>query len=936
MSTSRPLRRRGSAKSRNSHSRVARRRLQHEPLELRLALDATGLPGNPFSPDLDLTAVPAQSVRVGDELVVDLMAAGAVVTDLDANQNPSGDVIRFQLDPDDTPAGATITAAGVLHWTPTAGQTGTFELVVLAIDSGSPPLADAEVLIVEVAENLAPDLAAISDTTAAVNEMVEITVSASDGDGDNLTFALDRDDPGSTLPDDAELEQLSNNTAVIRWTPGATDAGGDFQFAVLVTDDGSPPRSDREEFTVIVMSVAAVDDQYEVEVDGVLTLDAASGVLDNDSDTDGDTLVATLISSPANGSVSLAADGSFTYTPDSAFQGSDTFTYQADDGNGDVSQATVTILVGSTPVAVDDSYSTDEDTTLTVDAAAGVLDNDSDPDSDPLTASLVDAPSNGTLTLNSDGSFTYVPDDEFSGTDTFTYQASDGSANSPPATATITVAAVNDAPDALADSYTTDEDSTLTVATADGVLDNDSDAEGDALTATLAQDASNGAVTLNSDGSFTYEPDGDFNGTDTFTYLASDGSDDSAETTVTITVSPTNDAPLSTADDYAVGEDSTLTVDAAAGVLANDTDPDGDGLTATVVDDVTNGTLTLNSDGSFTYMPDADFDGTDSFTYSASDGVESTAATLVTITVAEQNTFSVAENSAAGTAVGTLAPENDLGSPVVYSIDDPGLDPALELAADDHITGNPAGSVVLIEYVDFQCPICANYHPVVEQLEQDFADELMIVTRHLPLDSVHPNARAAAIAAEAAGRQGQFDAFGDLLFANQDDWADESDPTSFFETYATQLALDINQFRSDVADTDLADRVARDADAAAGLQAPGTPTFYLNGQQITNPSSLQDFQTLIQDEIDDVDDVFSLDRLTGEITVRDSAALDFETNPSFLLTINAVGLDTSETIAATINVIDVAEGEAEAEGEPPLSLLDDVWADEGDWLDPWA
>ena len=110
---------------------------------------------------------------------------------------------------------------------------------------------------------------------------------------------------------------------------------------------------------------------------------------------------------------------------------------------------------GEPPAAVADSYVATEDTTRTVSAAFGVLNNDTDPDGDALTASLVSGPSNGTLVLNADGSFEYTPDAEFSGTDSFTYAASDGTGNSTEATATITVDAVNDAPEGAADAYAT-------------------------------------------------------------------------------------------------------------------------------------------------------------------------------------------------------------------------------------------------------------------------------------------------------------------------------------------------------------------------------------------------------------------------------------------------------------------------------------------------
>ena len=178
--------------------------------------------------------------------------------------------------------------------------------------------------------------------------------------------------------------------------------------------------------------------------------------------------------------------------------------------------------VNTAPTAGDNSYSTDEDTTLNV-PAPGVLGNDTDPDGDSLNAVLQSGPGDGTLTLNSNGSFTYTPDPGFFGSDSFTYRASDGSANSNTATVTITVNEVNTAPTAGDNSYSTDEDTTLNVP-APGVLGNDTDPDGDSLNAVLQSGPGDGSLSLNSNGGFTYTPNNNFNGSDSFSYRANDGS----------------------------------------------------------------------------------------------------------------------------------------------------------------------------------------------------------------------------------------------------------------------------------------------------------------------------------------------------------------------------------------------------------------------------
>ncbi len=291
-------------------------------------------------------------------------------------------------------------------------------------------------------------------------------------------------------------------------------------------------------------------------------------MLTNDTDADGGTtLTATLGASPANGTVALAADGSFTYTPNADFNGTDSFTYTASDGTAASNVATVTITVtgvNDAPVAVNDTATTDEDAAV----SGNVLANDTDTDAGTtLTATLGASPANGTVTLGKDGGFTYTPNADFNGTDSFTYTASDGTAASNVATVTITVDAVNDAPVAVNDAATTDEDT----AVSGNVLANDTDVDaGTTLTAILGATPANGTISLAPDGSFTYMPNADFNGTDSFTYTASDGNAVSNVATVTITVTGVNDAPVAVNDAATTAEDTAV----SGNVLANDTDVD--------------------------------------------------------------------------------------------------------------------------------------------------------------------------------------------------------------------------------------------------------------------------------------------------------------------------------------------------------------------------
>lgn len=200
------------------------------------------------------------------------------------------------------------------------------------------------------------------------------------------------------------------------------------------------------------------------------------------------------------------------------------------------------------------------------------------------------------------------------------------------------------APTAMADSYSVDEDGTLITLAGDltfpGVLDNDT---GGAAAAVLVSGPAYGSLVggLAADGSFTYQPDADFFGTDQFTYVANDGlgGPDSNVATATITVIGVNDGPTAVADAYDVVEGSTLTV-AAPGVLANDTDPDGDTLavTTTPIVATTNGTLTLHADGSFEYTPSVVAPSSDSFTYEACDAAPLCSNTVVTLNIIQAPT----------------------------------------------------------------------------------------------------------------------------------------------------------------------------------------------------------------------------------------------------------------------------------------------------------
>src|SRR5213075_2306590 len=562
-----------------------------------------------------------------------VIAPGVLANDSDVD----GDPLSAVLVTGPSHGTLTLNSDGSFSYLPALNFNGVDTFTYKASD-GSLESAEATVTITVTPVNDAP--VAGNDDSYTTPEDTQLTVIApgvlandSDVDSDPLSTILVTGPSHGTL--------TLNGDGSFSYVPALNFNGID-TFTYKATDGNAQSGIATATITVTPVNdapVAANDDNYTTPEDTQLTV-IAPGVLANDSDVDGDPLSTILVTGPSHGTLTLNSDGSFSYLPALNFNGVDTFTYKASDGQAQSGIATATITVtpvNDAPVAAnDDSYTTPEDTQLTV-AAPGVLANDSDVDGDALSAVLVNGPSHGTLTLNSDGSLVYMPSLNFNGIDSFTYRASDGQAQSGIATVTITVTPINDAPVAANDdSYTTPEDTQLTVA-APGVLANDSDVDADALSAVLATGPSHGTLTLNSDGSLVYMPALNFNGIDSFTYRASDGQAQSGIATVTITVTPINDAPVAANDDsYTTPEDTQLTV-AAPGVLANDSDVDGDALSAVLVNGPSHGTLTLNSDGSLVYMPALNFNGIDSFTYRASDGQAQSGIATVTITVTPIN-----------------------------------------------------------------------------------------------------------------------------------------------------------------------------------------------------------------------------------------------------------------------------------------------------------
>lgn len=381
----------------------------------------------------------------------------------------------------------------------------------------------------------------------------------------------------------------------------------------------------------------------------------ASGNLStNDTDLESLTLTyqAGTFTTTQGGTIIINTNGTFSYTPPTNFNGTDTYTYTVCDNGQPTNQCATAILtiqvlpINDPPIAQNDNFTMDEDNTLNGDVSLN--DNDGDPEiTQTLTFTLINggtASANGTLTLNPNGSFTYTPNANFNGTVSFVYQVCDNGTPSlcSTATATITINPINDPPLAQDDNFIMDEDNTLNGDVS--LNDNDGDPE---IAQTLAFSlinggtaSANGTLTLNPNGSFTYSPNTNFNGTVSFEYQVCDNGTPVLcnNATATITINPINDLPFAQDDNFTINAATTLN----ANVALNDTDVDNlpSELTFSLVNGssaVANGNLIFNTDGTFAYTPNPTFVGTVNFTYQVCDPLNACSQAVVTIFITGQS-----------------------------------------------------------------------------------------------------------------------------------------------------------------------------------------------------------------------------------------------------------------------------------------------------------
>ncbi|MEM7256310.1 MAG: Ig-like domain-containing protein [Pseudomonadota bacterium] len=493
------------------------------------------------------------------------------------------------------------------------------------VTDGVNPLSAPITVDIIYSGNNQPPIAVDDEYTVQENsEAQALSVLTNDTDPDGLPLTVLQVNNGPVNG----IARIRNGV-IIEYRPNADFSGNDsFNYVVSDSAGVTATATVRIEVTAVNTPPMANNDQISTVSNDPVSINVTA----NDTDSNGDTLTVTAVSNPINGTASTLPDGQVQYTSDINFAGTDTFEYQIDDGNGGTASAVVTVTVQAAnqpPVAVADRVATEQNEPVTI----APLANDTDPEGDTITVSNLTNPANGSATVDND-EVLYTPDADFTGTDNFAYEISDGNGGTDTATITVNVTGV----DAPANQPPVAEDDLATTTQNTGVsielLGNDADPDSDVITVSSITSPSNGTATLQASGQVLYTPAEDFSGTDSFDYEITDGNGGTDNATVTIAVTedgtPVNQPPIAV--------DDTLTTELNDPVrfrpIDNDSDPEGDSVDLVSITQPQNGAARINGNSNrIIYSPNTGFIGTDSFEYTIEDSEGATATGSVTVTV---------------------------------------------------------------------------------------------------------------------------------------------------------------------------------------------------------------------------------------------------------------------------------------------------------------
>ena len=555
-------------------------------------------------------------------------------------EDGDGDTLSYIKASNPTHGTVTVEAGGNWTYTPNNGYSGTDSFTVTVSDGREGTATSTISITVKEKPNTPPTVDSYSKETN-FQSIVNGKVIGQDNDGDTLTYTKE------TNPAHGSVSVNEDGTWIYSPNPGFS---GTDSFKVTVSDGRGGTATSTITITVKDRVVApntpptvvnySIETNFETAVSGKVT----------GQDSDGDALTYTKNTDPDHGTVIIATDGSWTYTPNPGYSGTDSFKVTVSDGRGGTATSTITITVKDRVVAPNTpptvgNYT--KETNFETAVSGNVIGQDSD--GDALTYTKNTNPTHGTVTVATDGNWTFTPDSGFSGTDSFKVTVSDGREGTATSTITITVKEKPNTPPTVGN-YT--KETNFETAVSGKVTGQDSD--GDALTYAKNTDPVHGTVTVATDGNWTYTPNSGFSGTDNFKITVSDGREGTATSNITIIVKEKPNTPP-TVGNYT----KETNFETAVSGKVTGQDSDGDALTYAKNTDPVHGTVTVATDGNWTYTPNSGFSGTDNFKVTVSDGKGGSATSTVTLIIKEKV---VTPNTPP--TIGDYSKETKAGTPV--------------------------------------------------------------------------------------------------------------------------------------------------------------------------------------------------------------------------------------------------------------------------------